>query len=128
MKAQISLEFITFVSVLLLLMAVASFVAFSSSNETYKNTVGRDARSVAVVLAQEINIAVETGDGYSHNFSLPSQLYGGKNYSLVIENQEVFISWLNNTYSLPLLIRNTTGLPGAGTNLIKNKNGEIIFV
>ena len=82
MKAQISIEFIVFVGVLLLITAVASFVAVSNSNDTYKTSIDRDARSIAEFVGTQINIAAEVGDGYSSRFSLPQLLYGGKNYSI----------------------------------------------
>ncbi|MCX6815977.1 MAG: hypothetical protein NT120_03950 [Candidatus Aenigmarchaeota archaeon] len=127
MKAQISLEFITFVGILLFITALASFIAFNNISDMYQNSIDRDARSVAKLVATEINIATEAGTGYSHKFSLPHLLYGEKNYSLNTTNQDLYIFWPSKSYFLPILAYNVTGQPQHGLNTIKNINGAIIF-
>jgi uncharacterized protein (UPF0333 family) len=125
MRGQISLEFMIFISILLLITAVASFVAVTSYNSAFDENVDRDARTVVGTLATEINIAAEIGDGYSRNFSMPGTLYGYVNYNISVYGQRAYIDWMNNRYSLPLLSYNVSGLVKKGGNMVRNINGVI---
>jgi uncharacterized protein (UPF0333 family) len=127
MRGQISLEFMVFIGILLLITSLASYIAVTNYTSIFDENVDRDARTVVAALATEINIASEIGDGYSHNFSLPVSLYGGINYSISVYEQRAYITWINNTYSLPLLSYNTTGVVKKTNNMIRNTRGVIII-
>lgn len=118
MKAQMSMEFLVFTGVLLVLTAFASYIAISTSHAVYTENSNREARMLAEKVASEINIAASVGPGYTHEFDLPAAVQGVP-YSIHIAEQRVYISWANRSYSLPLLAT-VAGDPRPGTNTISN--------
>ena len=128
MKGQISVEFITFFGVILLLLSLASYAAITSTRDIIADNEATDARRIASTIAYEINIAVEIGPGYSHKFYLPLLLYGNSNYSVnLLENRFVYVLWKNKSYSLLVLAENITDGVKKGSNTIRNINGVIVF-
>lgn len=128
MKGQISVEFITFLSVILLLFALASYAAVISSRDINAENEVTDARRIASIIAYETNIAAEVGTGYSHRFYLPLTLYSNSDYAVNLsENRFVYVLWKNKSYSLPVIADNVTGAVKKGQNTVKNINGVIVF-
>lgn len=122
------MEFITFLGVILLLFALASYAAVVSSRDITAENEVTDARRIASVIAQEANTAVEVGTGYSHKFNLPLSLYGGSDYAVNLsESRFVHVLWKNKSYSLPVIADNITGVVKKGINVIRNVNGVIVF-
>lgn len=127
-KGQISMEFITFLGVILVLFALASYAAVISSRDIAAENEVTDARRIASIVAYEINIAKEVGTGYSHRFSLPASLYGDSDYAVNLsENNFVSVLWKGRSYSLPVTAENITGIVKKGPNTIRNVNGVIAF-
>lgn len=119
------MEFIAFVSILLvILLSVlyfnSSFYVQATSNEIYN-----DAQSLCDQIASEINMALKAGDGYSRAFYMPSKFTDDLDYSVQIENYLVTLSWTSNRVQSVILTKNVTGAVINGQNLIKNSNGVI---
>jgi hypothetical protein len=128
MKAQIALEYIVYVSVVIFLLAVASYAAATSSAGINADNEVDDARRIAAVVAQEINLAVEIGDGYNHEFFLPAAIYGGKDYTVTFtEAKFVYVNWDGKHFSLPVLTANLQGNVNKGGVKIRNSEGAIVF-
>ncbi len=127
-KGQISMEFITFLGVILLLFAFASYAAITSTLNIISENEITDARRIATTIAQEVNIAVEVGTGYTHSFYLPEYLYGGLSYTVnSSQSRFVYIQWKDRSYYLPVLADNVTDTVKKGQNTIKNVGGVIVF-
>ena len=123
------MEYITFISILLLVLLLASYSAITAGNGITNDNEITDARRIAFTVAQEINIASRIGSGYSHKFSLPELLSGGSNYSVNFsETRFVYILWNNKSYSLPVLAQNITGAVQKNSITIRNLNDVITFV
>ncbi len=125
MKAQVSTEFFFFISVMIVILGVASFAALSAQRDMGAENEVRDARRIASLIASEINTAVEIGPGYSHVFSLPGLFTTGANYSVSFEDRYVYVSWNNKTYLLPVIAYNITGNADKGRNTVRNADGVI---
>jgi len=126
-KAQVSLEIMTYIIILTLMLAIVTFAAINRSNSILTEKINMDARRAAKITAIEINTAVSVGDGYRNEFSLPQYLYNAKNYTITIlpEYQRIYVDWDNRSYSVPLLTSNITGSIKQGINIIKNEHGLI---
>lgn len=125
MKAQVSIEFITFVSILLLITLVASQAAIYRSNEIMTENRNNEAKRTAQIAATELNIAYEIGNGYSRTFYLSPVFSDGADYSIAIINQSLYIFWDNRNYFLPILASGVSGNLTKGYNKIKNNNGVV---
>jgi len=82
------------------------------------------AQNVALDLKDEINIAAEASDGYSRNFSLPSNILG-KSYDINITLGSVYLSMEN--YGVSYRASKVTGILIKGVNIIKKQNGQIFI-
>ena len=127
-KGQVSFEFMVFIGIMFALLGLASYAAIVSSSGIESENEVAEARKISYLLASEINIAAETGPGYSRTFYLQPLFYNGLNYSVNLsEAGFVTVFWENKMYSLPMLARNVTGAVKKGTNTIKNENDVIAF-
>lgn len=124
-KGQVSLEFMVFFGLLLLITTVASGIALSSTNQINNENTARDAKTITRLVATEINIAYEVGDGYSHNFTINPVLMDGSGYNITVLNQTVYLSWRGGTYLTPVLTYNVAGNFTKGRNLIRNIGGVL---
>lgn len=124
MLAQVSLEFVAFVSVLIvILLSViyfnSSFYIQITSTKNYN-----DAQSISDQIASEINMALRAGDGYSRAFYIPNKISNSLDYSVNIENYLVTLNWSGNYVQSVIMVKNVTGVLVKGENQIKN-NGTV---
>ncbi len=131
-RGQVSLEFMVFFGLLLLITVVTSGIALTSTNQINEESTGRDAKRLLQLTATEINIAYEIGDGFSHNFYLNPVLRDGSDYNITVTNQTVYIFWRGRTYLIPVLTHNIThnnltdGFTlDKGNNFIRNTGGVV---
>jgi len=129
-KGQIAVEFIFYVGIILAILMTVVFVFGSKSKAIYTDKVSMDMQKISELLAEEINIAVSVGDGYSHEFFVPQKAYNGEIYSVIIkpEYYRVYAEWKNFTYSSSVVTSNITGNFHAGKNKISNSNGVVYIV
>jgi len=127
-KAQVSMEFIAFLGVMLFLLTLASYASLSAGSGIAKDNESVEARRIAATVAEEINLAVEIGPGYSHAFDLPAVLSTGTNYSINFTSSRfVYVFWGTGFYPIPVLSDNITGTVKNGRNTLTNNNGVIEF-
>lgn len=125
MKAQVSIEFIVLVSVLLLI-----FIAFLLSSSSLKfRLIGiksdTEAKELCDDIASEINHAVRAGNGYERRFHVEDSFYGVSNFDISIEGNSVFIDWNKKSVSSMIITNNVVGDVSKGWNKINNTNGVI---
>lgn len=127
MRAQVSMEFMMFFAVMLVMTVVATYVAVKSAADIGVENTNREAKRMAQLVATEVNLAVEVGDGYSHNFTLPGKILGETDYALNVTDQRAYVFWQNRSYSIPVLVYNISGIINRGPNLVRNEGGVITF-
>lgn len=127
MKAQVSMEFITFVGILTSVVLITTYASAISGKGINSDNNAMDARRIAELIGGEINIAEEIGTGYSHKFELPEILLGGSNYSVNLSGGFVYVFWNNKSYSIPVLAYNITGSVNKGAVNIRNNGGVILL-
>jgi hypothetical protein len=129
---QMSLEMVSGVGFVLLMLIAFSVVSFSRYQEFVYERDSIAAKSVARQVATEINVAMASGSGYSRVFELPQTLEGGAVYSVAANSttQAVEIAWgaLGYSYWIPMLssdVEEKTLLPG--NNTVSNDGGVVRF-
>ena len=108
MRGQVSMEFMIFFGMLLIITTFASVITITTTNRINNENTVRDAKTITRLAATEINIAYEIGDGYSRTFYVKPILRDGSDYNLTILNQTIYLSWVGGTYLVPLLTHNIT--------------------
>lgn len=125
MKAQVSVEFMAFVSILLLLLLLFVWNSFSLQKEMIALRSDTEARKLSDRIAFEINTALKAGNGYSRNFYVEDSFAGISDFDILVNSYSVVIKWSQGSASSQILTENITGSIKKGWNFIQNKNGEI---
>ncbi|MEM0473378.1 MAG: hypothetical protein QXF88_01495 [Candidatus Aenigmatarchaeota archaeon] len=126
MKAQSGIEFITLVSMLLVLLSIFLYSSYSKQAEMLSIRIENDLKDLIKSAAFEINAAVRAGDGYERtfNFNVYTSLKG---YNITIIKNTIFLeygSWnLQHNIVTDAIIGNFTN----DYNTIKNVGG-IVYV
>ena len=122
---QVSNEFITYLSILTLLLIIAISLNYGIYPQLIYQKVYREAEEMAEDVAFEINLALRAGDGYSREFYLKNTLYGIRNFSVEVKDYLVTVRWKDGYASSPIGIETIEGSIKKGRNLIKNVGGKI---
>lgn len=127
MKAQVSIEFLILIFILVLV-----FTFFSSSTTSIKNQLNSiriqtEARRLVNKIASEINLAVEVGDGYERRFYVENSFAGITDFSITISNYTISLEWKRGVVYSPLISSSIQGEIRKGWNVVRNVDG-IIYV
>lgn len=125
---QISMEFMTYVGIVLLIFAVFGPIFFQQTVRINLQRGRLKAEKIATILEKEINTAIRFGNGYSRNFTVSTSI-AKSNYSIeVYQNLRTLeVSWRDQRVTRQLLGKNFEGDLHPGQNRIKNSDGKIIF-
>ncbi len=129
-KGQVSMEFMAYFGILLLVFVVFGPIVVSQTavigERSRKIEVGR----IATVLEREINNAIIFGDGYKRNFSIPYSL-SDKDYEVSVDSTEkgkvLRVSSDGIIENRQLILTDIDGAPTPGHNTLKNEEGMIVF-
>ncbi len=91
-KAQVSLEFIITLSIVLILLVVMGVVIHQKNAEITAINIDVQGKRVTDSIADNINEIYTVGDGYSTTFSLPENLYGDTGYMVAFYRDEPRVS------------------------------------
>lgn len=125
MIAQVTIEFMVIVSILLFLLLLFVWNSFSLQKEMIALRSYTEARKLSDRIAFEINTALKTGNGYSRNFYVEDSFAGISDFDILVDNYSVLIKWSQGLVSSQILTENITGSVKKGWNFIQNKNGAI---
>jgi hypothetical protein len=128
-KAQASLEFFGYYIILSTVFLIVMLLIVDNQKTLDDERTHANAKQLLVFAKNEIDIAINAGDGYSHAFILPETLKGRVNYTMLIlpTYQLLYISYNDRNVSLPVLTDNITSGIKKGKNTIKNSKGMITF-
>lgn len=79
---------------------------------------------IASNVESEISIAHSAGDGYSRNFTLPSEV-ANTEYNVTLVGKGVYVYTLDEKNALSIPIENVSGSLIVGVNRIRNVGGKV---
>ena len=122
MRAQISIEFMVFVGLTLVIAIAFGLSSAGQLNEFREKKESDAVKDLALKMQRELLIASHVEDGYFRQFELPNQA-GGKNYTITSTNTGLSIESENGYYFvfIPSIDGNLTN----GTNRINKTSGVI---
>lgn len=115
MKGQSSMEFLSMVSISMILLAGLTTVMAAKQQDTADYQANNNAELVAEKVSFQIEMALVQGEGYSRVFTLPGGI-AGNNYTVELGNGGSNVYWGDN--SLYRLSRYQ------GDDMIISVNGE----
>ncbi|MEM5773349.1 MAG: hypothetical protein QXL86_03980 [Candidatus Aenigmatarchaeota archaeon] len=125
MLAQVSIEFISFVAVLFILLVIVLYYNFDLYFQMNSVKIFKEAQTISDQVASEINFALKAGDGYSRIFFLQPKISNSIDYTIKIENYRVIVSWDGGSVQSAILTKNVSGNFLNGRNMIRNSEGMI---
>jgi len=117
-KGQTSIEFIIVVGFLLFFFVVFSLAINSHLSDRYREKEELSVKNIALIVQDELNLAVKATPGYSREFSLPSQI-SGTGYSLEVISDMIQIKSGRTALALPI---NQEVKINPAINITKGKN------
>ena len=124
-KAQVSVEFMLLFMLFLVAVAAAMAVSMNRSHAIAQAQVDLASNNVLGSAADKINTAFLEGHGFSTNITLPERILR-MDYTVTLSSNEVILRIGDNTYIRNLLTPNVSGSFMKGTNMVLNRDGEII--
>jgi len=127
MKGQSAFEFLVYVSIVVLIMAVFLWNSLSLQTQSMHTKIDVEAKNVCDSIAFEINSAVRSGDGYSRKFFVSNSFAGVTDFTIKVDGYSVFVDWGDKSVSSSIIIRNitNTNVINKGSNFIENKDGNV---
>ena len=125
MKLQVSVEFIFFVSfllVVLLFVIIGNYSFYKRANEL---RIENSARKLCDKIASEINLAIKLGDGYRRKFFVDYSFEGITSFNISVSDYLVSVEWYGGRVTSSILTQNISGEVKKGWNIIENNKGEI---
>lgn len=123
-KAQVAIEFIIIIGALLFFVALFLLIVQENMKDKLYQEENILVKEIALTVQNEINLALQSGDGYSREFKLPRQA-GSLDYEINIDSGIVYIKTTNNRHALTIPVANVTGDINVTTNRIAKINGII---
>ena len=123
-KSQTALEFLVLTGVIFFFfIGYLSFIQIGMSDKIYEKMDSR-VKETALTIQNEISLAVESSDGYSREFRLPSDI-NGIDYSVSIDEALVYVRTDDGRHAIALPVKNVTGQIIIGGNIIIKENGIV---
>ena len=121
-KSQGAIEFLIIFGAMLFFFIIFFGIIQENISEKDKEKERIVAQSVALDVQDEINLAAESSEGYSREFSVPENIFG-KEYSINVTQSRILIAY--DKFSASYNSRNVTGELKKGVNKIKKENGTV---
>jgi len=122
---QASLEFFVLISVLLVMLTMVMYFSSSYYHQFTQYQISSEATKISQNIANEINIALKAGDGYSRVFYIPTKILNVIDFDVNVSNYRIYVYWNTGFTQSTIYTKEINGNLRKGENLIRNVNGEI---
>lgn len=123
-KAQIGIEFIIIFGVLLLFTSIFILVVQINTSDQIYHRENILVREAAFIVQDEINLALQSSNGYRREFELPAKV-GNLDYEIEIVSGVIYIKTTNNRHALTLPVADVVGNLTTNTNTLEKIDGVI---
>jgi hypothetical protein len=125
MKGQVGIEFLAYVSFVLVLLSIFLYSSYSKQSQLMKIKIDNELREIADGAEFEINAAVRAGDGYQRRFNMKSYYQTLNDFNITIREGLVEVSFGNRYYYGNLLTKKIVGNLTKEWNIVRNEGGTI---
>lgn len=123
-KSQTSIEFMILLAFVLFFF-VLFFLAIQEINaDKIKERKNLRIKEIALSVQDEINLALETSDGYYREFEIPEKIEE-QEYDINIVEDMVYIKTQDAKYAIALPVAEVAGQIVKGQNYIRKENGIV---
>ena len=125
-KAQIAMEFMMVMGAALFFVTVFFLAIQNNTEEKMYERENIMVKEIALTVQNEINLAVQSIDGYSRNFDIPNKA-GNLDYTISVASGIVYIETTNKRHAMAFPAHQVTGDINIPNNTIK-KIGGVVFL
>ena len=123
-KAQTAIEFVILVGFILFFFTIFFISIQENMSDKLSEKQNLMLKQTALTIQDEINLALDSSDGYSREFNVPEKI-GNRDYDVSLVEDMVYLKTQDEKYAMALPIAKVTGQVVKGKNIIKKENGEI---
>ena len=123
-RAQVSIEFIMIIGALLFFASIFILAIQENMGDRTYQRENILVKEIALIVQNEIYLALQSGNGYSREFELP-QKAGNLNYEINIDSGIVYIKTTNSRHALTLQVADVVGDINITKNTIEKINGVL---
>ena len=123
-EGQSAIEFMIVIGAIFFFFLAFLFGIQTSIADKARENKDLTVKEIALTLQNEVNIAVETSDGYYREFRLPIQVVN-IDYDIIIVDGLVYIITDDERHSIALSVLEVSGQPIAGDNIIRKEAGVV---
>ncbi len=123
-KAQAGVELIIVVGAALFFVSIFLLIIQENMREKIYQKENLLTKDIALIVQNEINLALQSTDGYYRKFELPQKV-GNLDYEINIDSKMVYIKTTNNRHALTIPVATVTGNINITDNTIEKINGTI---
>ena len=123
-RAQVGMEFVIIVGAVMFFTALFLLVVQQDTSEESYKKENILLKNIALTVQNEINLAVESSDGYLREFNLPEKA-GNLNYEITIDNKIIYIKTTPLRHALTVPSPEVIGNVNKTYNIIKKISGVV---
>lgn len=123
-KAQVAMEFMIIIGALFFFVAIFFLAVQENLNEENEEKERLLVKEVALIVQDEINLALGSIDGYRRTFQIPEKIRHLE-YKINVTSGVVYIRTTDGKHALALPVANVTGDINITDNTIEKINGAI---
>lgn len=125
-KAQGAIELIIIIGFLIFFFIIFIGIIQSGMQEKSDEKKTIIIKDIIKTVQEEINLAVESTDGYQREFKIPEKIIND-DYEINIFEGIVYLNSTDQKYAIAGNIKNVTGTIQKGTNTITKQNGVVLL-
>ncbi len=123
-KAQSAIEFVILVGTVTFFFITFLFAIQLNISERTKENKNLALQELALSVQDEINLAMESTDGYYREFEIPEKVIN-TDYDISASGGFVYLRTIDGKYGISFPVTNVTGEVKKGTNVIRKEGGII---
>lgn len=123
-KSQSAMEFMIITGAMFLVFITVLFIFQQNLSDKAEENRRLEVQEIALTVQNEINLAIDSTDGYYRNFTIPEKIIN-QNYDITVSEGTVYIITEDEKHALALPIPPVIGDINKGSNIIKKTGGAI---
>ena len=123
-RAQVAIEFLIIVSAVIFFVSIFLLTIQNKQQSEAYHHQNIQLKEIALTIQNEINLALESSDGYSRQFEIPPTA-GSQEYEVTIDSGIISIKTKNGQHALALPVSTIIGNISITQNKIEKINGQI---
>ena len=125
-RAQVAIEFMVILGAVIFFVSIFLLVIQQNQEDKTRKHQNIQLKEIALTVQNEINLALESSNGYSRQFEIPRTV-GNTDYEITIDVGVVYIKTSDDKYALALPVPEITGNINKTQNTIEKIN-DIIYL